>query len=69
MNDSPRLSDPYRIIANKIANGDWQRMPVKSVLGKLDFVALEEEIYRALVEAGSAPRPAIDRFTQFRTGM
>lgn len=66
MNDTPRLSDPYRAIANKIANGDWQRSPTKVSLGKLDFVALEEEIYAALIEA-SLPRGEVRRLTQWHT--
>ncbi len=70
MNDRPRLSDPYRATANKIANGDWQRSPTRDALGKLDFVDLEQRIYAALVEAGAVPRQAgVDRFTQYMTSL
>ncbi len=61
MNGRSSPSDPYRATANRIANGDWR--------GKLDFIDLEEKIYCALVEVGQAPRPAIDRFTQFRANV
>jgi len=35
--------------ANKIANGDWQRMPYGREGGLLDFVELEHRIFEALV--------------------
>ena len=37
--------------ANKIVNGDWQRMPYGREGGLLDFVLLERRIFEALVFA------------------
>lgn len=47
-----------RVIANKIANGDWQRLPTKNQLGKMDFVALEQAIYDALLTVSRHPQQA-----------
>lgn len=53
------MADHLRIIANKIANGDWQRLPTKTELGKMDFVDLEERIYYALRAASAFPQQAL----------